>query len=106
MVTASADGALRVWDLRYNGPPVASVAPDGSPIVAMSQSPFGSFCAVATAKGLYSVDVGDRCGHTECIAPAGTFKVGGAPQRLAWNTTTNELYVSLESGSVSVYSHK
>eukprot|EP00951_Prasinocladus_malaysianus_P042996 scaffold530835_cov27-Prasinocladus_malaysianus.AAC.1 len=108
LVTATEDGALRVWDLRYNGPPVASANPDGTPLVAIAHSPVGAFCAVATGRGIYTLDVGSSgaaLGSLGCISPPGSSRAGPIT-RLGWNTHTLELYASHDSGRISAYASK
>ena len=104
LVTATEDGTVRLWDMRYGNSPLMSVTFDGSPLTAMSHSPSGSVCAVATAQGLYTIDLGKGAGNTSCIAAPGSFRSGGTPARLGWNTTTMELLVSLQDGRISAYS--
>ncbi|GAB4814875.1 hypothetical protein N2152v2_001921 [Parachlorella kessleri] len=103
LVTAAADGRVMVWDLRQPALPLKFAVPDGKPVYRLSVSPFADCVAVATAGGLFSVDLLDAACHATPIA-------AGAPSApftsLTWNAATSEVVVgggAGGSGSISVY---
>lgn len=102
VVTAAADGALMVWDIRNPGEPLKfATMPDGSPISHLAVSPVGDAAAVATPTGIYCVDLLDPGCHVGPVSVVGGLRA--AVSALTWNAATGEIIVGGADGCVRVW---
>jgi len=100
LITSSMDGKVLLWDMRRPAAPFRTVIPDGSPALQLDVSPAADCMAVATAKGVYSVDLLDGGGT---VTPISQTPLARPPLALSWNWSTNEVYVAGHNGAITVY---
>ncbi|KAF5828477.1 WD40-repeat-containing domain protein [Dunaliella salina] len=100
LVTSSMDGKVLLWDMRRPAAPFRTVIPDGSPALQLDVSPAADCMAVATAKGVYSIDLLDGGGT---VTPISQTPLARPPLALSWNWSTNEVYVAGHNGAITVY---
>ncbi|KAJ9516007.1 hypothetical protein QJQ45_016815 [Haematococcus lacustris] len=101
LITGSADGQVLLWDMRASTAPRAAVSLDGSPVLHLEASPAGDCLAVATARGLHSLDLvsGTPPGPWSST-PITTRPLEAALTGLTWNWATNELYTAHQNGII------
>lgn len=104
LASAGQDGKVCLWDLRRGGAPLRVACPDASPALRLALSPLGDSLAVASARGLYCLDLLDSLSCA--VSPVGRGPAARPYVDCEWNSRTGEMYACGHDGVITVFTQK